>query len=133
MPIRPTGSNNAIVAIPSKLILTGPTACGKTARALELAERIGGEIVAMDSMTLYRGMDIGTAKPSAAERARVRHHLIDVLEPWESATVNWWLQRAEAACAEIASRGKRAIFVGGTPFYLKALLHGLFPGPPADR
>lgn len=114
------------------LILTGPTACGKTALGLALAEQIGGEIVALDSMTVYRGMDIGTAKPSAAERARVRHHLIDVLDPWESLTVAWWLARAESACAEIAARGKRPIFVGGTPFYLKALLHGLFDGPPAD-
>lgn len=120
------------VTIPSKLILTGPTACGKSALALELAERIGGEIVALDSMTLYRGLDIGTAKPTAQDRARVPHHLIDVLDPWESATVAWWLQRAEVACTEIASRGKRAIFVGGTPFYLKALLHGLFPGPPGN-
>jgi tRNA dimethylallyltransferase len=118
--------------LPAKLILTGPTASGKSALALELAERIGGEIVAMDSMTLYRGMDIGTAKPSATERARVPHHLIDVLDPWESATVAWWLQQADAACAAIAERGKRAIFVGGTPFYLKSLLHGLFPGPPGD-
>ena len=116
----------------NSLILTGPTACGKSALALELAERIGGEIVAMDSMTLYRGMDIGTAKPSVADRTRVPHHLVDVLEPWESATVAWWLERAEIACVEIAGRGKRPIFVGGTPFYLKALLHGLFPGPPAD-
>jgi tRNA dimethylallyltransferase len=114
------------------LILTGPTACGKTALALDLAERIGGEIVALDSMTVYHGMDVGTAKPSAAERARVPHHLIDVLDPWESLTVAWWLARAEAACAEIAARGKRPIFVGGTPFYLKTLLHGLFEGPPAD-
>lgn len=114
------------------LILTGPTACGKTALALELAERIGGEIVALDSMTVYRGMDIGTAKPSAAERARVPHHLIDVLDPWESLTVAWWLAQAESVCAAIAARGKRAIFVGGTPFYLKSLLHGLFDGPPAN-
>jgi tRNA dimethylallyltransferase len=119
-------------AFESALILTGPTACGKSALALEVAERVGGEVVALDSMTVYRGMDIGTAKPSAAERARVPHHLLDVLDPWESLTVAWWLARAEAACAEVASRGKRPIFVGGTPFYLKALLHGLFPGPPAD-
>jgi tRNA dimethylallyltransferase len=119
-------------AFENAFILTGPTACGKTALALELAERIGGEIVALDSMTVYRGMDIGTAKPSAAERVRVPHHLIDVLDPWESLTVAWWLAQAETACAEVISRGKRPIFVGGTPFYLKALLHGLFDGPPAD-
>lgn len=110
-------------------VLTGPTACGKTALALELADRLGGEIVGMDSMTLYRGMDIGTAKPTASERARAPHHLIDVLDPWESATVAWWLSKAEEACSEIAARGKVPILVGGTPFYLKALLHGLFPGP----
>lgn len=115
------------------LILTGPTACGKTALALELAERVGAEIVGMDSMTVYRGMDIGTAKPTAAERARVPHHLIDVLDPWESATVAWWLDRAADACRDITVRGKVPLFVGGTPFYLKALLHGLFPGPPADE
>jgi len=117
---------------PAKAILTGPTASGKSAVALELAERIGGELVAMDSMTLYRGMDIGTAKPNAADRARVPHHLLDAFDPWESATVAWWLAAADAACAAIAARGKVAIFVGGTPFYLKSLLHGLFPGPPAD-
>ena len=84
-------------------------------------------------MTLYRGMDIGTAKPSAADRERVPHHLIDVLDPWESASVAWWLERAEAAAADIQARGKTALFVGGTPFYLKALLCGLFPSPPADQ
>jgi tRNA dimethylallyltransferase len=115
------------------LILTGPTACGKTSLALDLAERIGAEIVALDSMTVYRGMDIGTAKPSPEERARVPHHLIDALDPWESATVAWWLDLAEAACRDITARGLRPLFVGGTPFYLKALLHGLFPGPPADK
>jgi tRNA dimethylallyltransferase len=115
------------------LILTGPTSCGKTALALELAARVGAEIVALDSMTVYRGMDIGTAKPTADERARVPHHLIDVLDPWESLTVAWWLGNAEVACRDITSRGKRPLFVGGTPFYLKALLHGLFPGPPADE
>ncbi|MDB5307194.1 MAG: tRNA ((37)-N6)-dimethylallyltransferase MiaA [Gemmataceae bacterium] len=119
-------------AFDTALILTGPTACGKTALALALAARLGAEIVAMDSMTLYRGMDVGTAKPTTADRARVPHHLIDALDPWESATVAWWLRKAEEACADIAARGKRPLFVGGTPFYLKALLHGLFPGPPAD-
>ena len=114
------------------LILTGPTACGKSALALKLAEHLGAEIVGLDSMTVYRGMDIGTAKPTPDERARIRHHLIDVLDPWESLTVAWWLGQATAACRDIARRGKRPLFVGGTPFYLKALLHGLFPGPPAD-
>lgn len=115
------------------LILTGPTASGKSALALELAERLNAEIIAADSMTLYRGMDIGTAKPSVEEQARVRHHLIDVLEPWESANVSWWLERAAECVAEIEGRGKQALFVGGTPFYLKALLCGLFPNPASDE
>jgi tRNA dimethylallyltransferase len=119
-------------AFETALILTGPTACGKTALALEVAERMDAEIVALDSMTVYRGMDIGTAKPTAAEQARVPHHLIDVLDPWDSLTVAWWLAAAERACRDIASRGKRPLFVGGTPFYLKALLFGLFDGPPGD-
>jgi len=114
------------------LILTGPTGSGKSALALQIAPRLNAEIVALDSMTLYRGMDIGTAKPTAAERAVVRHHLLDVLDPWESASVAWWLQQAEACVADIESRGKRALFVGGTALYLKALLYGLFTGPPAD-
>jgi tRNA dimethylallyltransferase len=114
------------------LILTGPTACGKTALALAVAPRLGAEVVAMDSMTVYRGMDVGTAKPTPAERAAVPHHLIDELDPWESGTVAWWLGRAAAVCRDLAARGKRPLFVGGTPFYLKALLHGLFDGPPGD-
>jgi tRNA dimethylallyltransferase len=119
-------------ALERALILTGPTACGKTALALDLCARVGGEVVALDSMTVYRGMSVGTAKPTLDERARVPHHLIDVLDPWESLTVAWWLARATEACEGIVARGKRPIFVGGTPFYLKALLHGLFDGPPAD-
>jgi tRNA dimethylallyltransferase len=115
------------------LILTGPTGSGKSRLALSLAERLGAEIVSMDSMALYRHMDVGTAKPSAEDRRRVPHHLIDVLEPWEPASVAWWLGRAAACCRDIESRGKRALLVGGTPLYLKALLHGLFDGPPADE
>ncbi len=117
----------------NSLVLTGPTGSGKTSLALEIAERLGAEIIAMDSMTLYRGMDIGTAKPTAEERRRVPHHLIDVLDPWESANVAWWLKAAERCCREIESRAKRVLFVGGTALYLKALLHGLFEGPPADE
>lgn len=114
------------------LVLTGPTGSGKSAVALELAERLGCEVVAMDSMTLYRGMDVGTAKPTVEQQARVPHHLIDVLDPWESGSVAWWLGRADEACRLIRSRGKRPLFVGGTPFYLKALTCGLFDAPPVD-
>lgn len=120
-------------AFDDALVLTGPTGSGKTAWAIQLAPRIGAEIVSMDSMTLYRGMDVGTAKPSTAERAAVPHHLIDVLDPWESANVAWWLERAEQACKAIRSRGLIPLFVGGTPFYLTALMHGLFAAPPADE
>lgn len=115
------------------LILTGPTGSGKTALALELAERLNAEIIAADSMTMYRGMDIGTAKPTTADRVRVPHHLLDVLDPWESANVAWWLERATEAAAAIERRGKIVLFVGGTPFYLKALLCGLFSSPPSDE
>lgn len=114
-------------------ILTGPTGSGKTSLALDLAERLGAEIIALDSMTLYRGMDVGTAKPTAEERRRVPHHLLDVLDPWESASVAWWLNQAERCACDIRSRGKRVLYVGGTALYLKALLHGLFDGPPADH
>jgi tRNA dimethylallyltransferase len=114
------------------LILTGPTGSGKSQLALELAPRLGAEIVCMDSMTLYRGMDIGTAKPTHEERALVPHHLLDVLDPWQSASVAWWLDQAARVVQDIEARGKVALFVGGTPLYLKALLHGLFDGPSAD-
>jgi tRNA dimethylallyltransferase len=114
------------------VVLTGPTASGKSALGIELAERLGGEIVSMDSMALYRGMDVGTAKPDAEQRRRVPHHLIDVLDPWESASVAWWLSQAAECVRAIEQRGRRALLVGGTPLYLKALLHGLFDGPPAD-
>ena len=115
------------------LVLTGPTASGKSALALELAGRLNAEIIAMDSMTLYRGMDIGTAKPTFAERECVPHHLIDVLEPSERASVAWWLGEAGRLVGEIEARGRLVLFVGGTPFYLKALVHGLFDSPPLDE
>jgi tRNA dimethylallyltransferase len=114
------------------LILTGPTGSGKTQLAIDLARRLDAEIVSMDSMALYRHLDVGTAKPTLQQRQSVRHHLIDVLDPWESASVAWWLQSAAACCRDISARGKRALFVGGTPLYVKALLFGLFAGPPAN-
>jgi tRNA dimethylallyltransferase len=112
--------------------LAGPTACGKSAVALELAERIGGEIVALDSMTLYRGMDIGTAKPTLEERARVPHHLFDILDPQEEFSVAEYLSAAETALRDIVARGRVPLFVGGTGLYLRSLLRGVFDGPPAD-
>jgi len=122
----------SLAAFTDAHVLTGATGSGKSTDALELAEELGREIVAMDSMTLYRGMDIGITTPPRAERDRMPHHLIDVLEPWESGSVAWWLDRAATACADIRVRGKRPIFVGGTPLYLKALMHGLFEAPPVD-
>ena len=112
--------------------LTGPTASGKTAVGIELARRIDAEIISLDSMALYRRMDIGTAKPTPEERRAVPHHLIDILEPSEEFSVAQYLQAAEKCAGEIASRGKRVLFVGGTALYLKAILRGLFSGPPAD-
>jgi tRNA dimethylallyltransferase len=114
-------------------VLTGPTGSGKTARSIEMATELGAEIISMDSMTLYRGMDIGTAKPSAAEQRQVPHHLLDVLDPWESASVAWWRKRAMAIARDIEARGKRVLLVGGTPLYLKSVMYGLFPGPPANQ
>ena len=112
--------------------LTGPTAAGKSGVGLELARRLSGEIVSLDSMALYRGMDIGTAKPTAAERAAVPHHLIDIVEPCQTFSLAQYVEAAEQCAADILARGRVPIFVGGTPLYLKALLRGIFQGPPAD-
>jgi len=113
-------------------ILSGPTASGKTALAIGLARRLDAEIVSVDSMAVYRGLDIGTAKPSAADRAAVPHHLVDVVEPAECYSVARWLAAAAAAVESIRGRGRRVLFVGGTPLYLRALRDGLDPLPPAD-
>jgi len=114
------------------LILTGPTASGKTAVALLVAEKLGAEILAMDSATVYRGMDVGTAKPTAAERARVPHHLLDIADPAATFSVADWLRAAEAAERDVVARGRKTLYSGGTPLYLKALLEGLFEGPPQN-
>ncbi len=112
--------------------LSGATAVGKTAVAIALAKQIGAEIISLDSMAIYRGMDIGTAKPSAEERSIVPHHLIDIVDPSEEYSVHQYVEAAAATVAEIRTRGKEPLFVGGTPLYLKSLLRGLFEGPPAD-
>jgi tRNA dimethylallyltransferase len=114
------------------LVITGPTASGKERLALAVAERLGGEIVSADSMKVYRGLDVGTAKPSPAARRRVTHHAVDVADPDETFSAARWLERAETAIADIRSRSRVAIVSGGTPFYLKALVEGLFEGPDAD-
>jgi tRNA dimethylallyltransferase len=114
------------------IYLTGPTASGKTAVGVALARWLGAEVVALDSMTLYRGMDVGTAKPTLADRGGIPHHLIDVLDPWESASVAEYRSWAREKVATIEARGNRVLFVGGTALYLKALLRGLFEGPGSD-
>ena len=115
--------------LPLAVLLLGPTGSGKTALSLAVGEHFGGEIVSCDSVAVYRGMDLGTAKPSAEERARLPHHLIDVAEPNEPFTAGEYSRAARAAMGEIAERGKVPIVTGGTGLYLRALTDGLFAGP----
>lgn len=118
----------------SKLtFIVGCTGCGKGALGQELARRTGGEIVSLDSMKIYRRMDIGTAKPSADIRKKVPHHVIDVVEPSEEFSVARYVELAGAAIADIQRRSQPVFVVGGTPLYLKALTEGLFEGPGADE
>jgi tRNA dimethylallyltransferase len=116
----------------SPVLLAGPTAVGKSEIALRLAERIGGEIISVDSMQVYRGLDIGTAKPSSEDRARVPHHLIDVVDVTEAFDAAQFVRLAHEAVAEIESRGRVPIMCGGTGLYFKAFLEGLGEAPPAD-
>jgi tRNA dimethylallyltransferase len=111
------------------VVILGPTGSGKSALAISLAERLSGEIVSCDSVAVYRKFEIGTAKPSRDDRARVPHHLIDVAEPSEPFTAGVYAREARAALTEIVERGHRPIVVGGTGLYLRALLEGLFAGP----
>ncbi len=109
--------------------IVGPTASGKSEAAIAVAEAIGAEIVSVDSMTVYRGMNIGTAKPTPVERARVPHHLIDVVEPSEPFTVARYRELAEAAVRQIRERGRRVLLVGGSGLYFRAVVDRLaFPG-----
>ncbi len=114
------------------IFLTGPTASGKTSIGIEFAQQIGAEIISLDSMAIYRRMDIGTAKPTPRERFLVKHYMIDIVEPSETYSLASYLAEAERIQSDILSRGKEALFVGGTPLYLKGLIQGIFDGPPAD-
>ncbi|HET8646338.1 MAG TPA: tRNA (adenosine(37)-N6)-dimethylallyltransferase MiaA, partial [Vicinamibacteria bacterium] len=121
------------MADPVRVIaVVGPTASGKSALALRLAEASGGEIVACDSVQVYRGLDVGSAKPTAEERRRVRHHLVDVVDPDQHFSAADYARLARGALAEIAARGSVPIVAGGTGLYLRALLGGLFEGPSRD-
>ena len=130
----------ACVTEPKPIILIlGPTAGGKTELAVELAKRLGAhgvfgaELIVADSMQVYRGLDIGTAKSTAAQRRQVPHHLLDLVDPWtEGFSVDTWLGLAEAAITEIRTRGRYPIVVGGTNLYVQALLEGLLDGPGPD-
>ncbi len=122
-------SNSGREVLPLAVILLGPTGSGKTALSLELAERFGGEIVSCDSVALYCGMELGTAKPTKEERARVPHHLIDVAEPDEPFTAGEYSRLARKALQEIGARARLPIVTGGTGLYLRALTEGLFAGP----
>jgi tRNA dimethylallyltransferase len=112
--------------------LTGATAVGKSSVGLALARRLNAEIVSLDSMAIYRGMDIGTAKPTAEQRATVPHHLVDIVDPADEYSVAQYVDAAAAVVRDIRARGREVLFVGGTPLYLKSLVRGLFDGPPAD-
>lgn len=115
------------------LVILGPTASGKSTLAMEVARRVGGEVLSVDSMQVYRGMDVGTAKPTPAERAEVRHHLLDVVTPDQAFTVARFVESADAVIADARRRGVPLIATGGTPLYYKALFEGLFDGPGADE
>lgn len=114
------------------LVIVGPTASGKSQLAIEAAEALSGEIVSADAFAVYRGLDIGTDKPDAEARRRIRHHMIDVADPTERFSAGDFARMASAAIADIQSRGLTPILAGGSHFYVRALLIGLFPSPPRD-
>ncbi len=128
----PSGSVRESTETSLAIFLAGPTAAGKSALAAELCERLGGEIISVDSMQVYQGLDIGTAKPSAEDRRRVCHHLIDVVTLKESFDAAQFVRLAGVAAQDIRARGRRPIFCGGTGLYFNAYLEGLGPAPPRD-
>lgn len=115
------------------LVILGPTACGKSALASAIARQTGAEILSVDSMQIYQGMDIGTAKPSPAERNEIPHHLLDLVRPDESFSVARFVELADGIIADARQRQKKIIVTGGTPLYYQALFKGLFDGPQADE
>lgn len=118
---------------PPLLIIVGPTAVGKTGLAIGLARRFDAEIVGADSVQIYRGLDVGSAKPTPEEQAQARHHMVDVADPTEQFSAARFAEMADVAIADITGRGKRVILAGGTGLYVRALLHGLATAPPADE
>ena len=130
---RSTAPHSLVASGKNLILLAGPTAVGKSEIALALAGQVGGEIVSVDSMQVYRGLDLGTAKPSPADRARVPHHLIDVVEVTEPFDAAQFARLARQAVTEIQSRGRVPILCGGTGLYFKAFLEGLGDAPPADE
>jgi tRNA dimethylallyltransferase len=127
------GHPPSAIRYPRTVFIAGPTAVGKSSIALALAEKIGGEIISVDSMQVYRGLDIGTAKPTAEERKKISHHLIDVCDLTEAFDAAQFIRLAQKAVAEIQSRGRTTVFCGGTGLYFKAFLDGLGEAPPADE
>ena len=122
-----------VAALKPLIVVAGPTASGKTALAIALAEKFNGEIVSCDSVAVYREMEIGTAKPTHEDRARVPHHCLDLYNPDEACTAGDYARHAREALAGIADRGRVAIVTGGTGLYLRALVDGLFAGPPRSE
>ncbi len=118
--------------LPPAILMMGPTASGKTALAIELAQALNGEIISVDSALVFKEMDIGTAKPTIEERGGISHHLIDILDPSESFSTGQFRNQALALMADITARGKLPILVGGTMLYFKALTQGLAELPPAN-
>jgi len=115
------------------LAIVGPTATGKSALAVEVALRLGGEVISADAFTAYRGLDAGTAKPTVAERRGVPHHLIDLKEPAEPFSAGEFARLARSTAREVLSRGRLPVLCGGTGFYVRAFFEGLFVGPPRDE
>ncbi|MBA4348615.1 MAG: tRNA (adenosine(37)-N6)-dimethylallyltransferase MiaA, partial [Thermodesulfovibrio sp.] len=114
------------------IILLGPTGAGKTAVSILFAKMLNTEIISSDSMQIYKHMDIGTAKPSPEERQTLKHHMIDIAEPWESYSTGEYIENVQPIIASLHKDGKVPIIVGGTGLYIRAMTRGIFKGPSAD-